>query len=135
MHDDTARVRRALDAGARGYVLKGAGPGTVARAVQAVAEGNTVLSGGVGRAVLKRGTGSEQPFPDLTERERRVLDLMAGGLGNTAIAQRMHLSVKTFQNHISNVFGKLGVSSRAEAVACARDHGVTPNARTQSGFA
>jgi DNA-binding NarL/FixJ family response regulator len=130
MHDEAALVRRALDAGARGYVLKGAGHGAVVRAVQAVAEGDTVLSGGVGRAVLEGGTGSDVPFPDLTERERQVLELMAGGLGNAAIAQRMHLSVKTVQNHVSNVFGKLGVSSRAEAVARARDHGVAQSGRS-----
>jgi DNA-binding NarL/FixJ family response regulator len=129
MHDEAALVRRALDAGARGYVLKGAGHGAVVRAVQAVAEGDTVLAGGVGRAVLEGVPSSDVPSPELTERERQVLELMAGGVGNAAIAQRLHLSVKTVQNHVSNIFGKLGVTSRAEAVARARDHGVEPNAR------
>jgi DNA-binding NarL/FixJ family response regulator len=125
MHDDDASVRRALTAGARGYVVKGAGHGAVVRAVQAVADGDTVLSGGVGRGLLTgASTSAAVPFPELTEREREVLDLVAQGLGNAAIAQRLHLSLKTVQNHVSSVLTKLSVGSRAEAVARARDHGL-----------
>lgn len=126
MHDDDASVRRALAAGARGYVVKGAAHGAVVRAVQAVADGDTVLSGGVGRGVLA-DAATPRPaavFPHLSEREREVLDLVARGLGNAAIAQRLHLSLKTVQNHVSSILGKLQVSSRAEAVARARDHGL-----------
>jgi DNA-binding NarL/FixJ family response regulator len=123
MHDDDASVRRALTAGARGYVVKGAGHGAVVRAVQAVADGDTVLSGGVGRGLLT-GSAPAGPCPELTEREREVLDLVAQGLGNATIAGRLHLSVKTVQNHVSSILGKLQVVSRAEAVARARDHGL-----------
>lgn len=123
MHDDDASVRRALASGARGYVVKGAGHGAVVRAVHAVAGGDTVLSGGVGRSALMSGTGSATtpPFPQLTEREREVLALVARGHGNAVIARTLHLSTKTVQNHVSSIFGKLEVTSRAEAVARARD--------------
>jgi DNA-binding NarL/FixJ family response regulator len=126
MHDDDTSVRRALHAGARGYVVKGAGHGAVVRALHAVADGDTVLSSGVGRTILtapaeRRPTS---PFPELTEREREVLELVARGHGNAAIAGHLHLSLKTVQNHVSSVFGKLRVTSRAEAVARARDVGV-----------
>ncbi len=130
MHDDDVSVRRALEAGARGYVVKGAAHGSVVRAVQAVADGDTVLAGGVGRGVLT-GRGAHQPFPGLTEREREILDLAARGLGNGTIAQRLHLSVKTVQNNVSSIFGKLGVSTRAEAVARARDAGLGDPAATR----
>ncbi len=126
MHDDDRSVRRALAAGARGYVVKGAAHGSVVRAVQAVADGDTVLSGGVGRGLLTGDgpTVGAAAFPELTDREREILDLVARGLGNGAIAARLHLSLKTVQNHVSNVFGKLDVTSRAEAVARARDVGL-----------
>jgi DNA-binding NarL/FixJ family response regulator len=124
MHDDDVSVRRALTAGARGFVVKGAGHGAVVRAVQAVADGDTVLSG-VGRGVLTgAATTAAAPFPELSERERQVLDLVAQGLGNAAIAQRLHLSLKTVQNHVSSILTKLRLSSRAEAVARARDQGL-----------
>ncbi|TFV66175.1 UNVERIFIED_ORG: response regulator transcription factor [Bacillus sp. AZ43] len=122
MHDDAASVRRALDAGALGYVLKGAGHGAVVRAVQAVAEGDTVLSGGVGPALL--GGGDPYPLPQLTAREREVLERVARGEGNAVIARALHVSLKTVQNNVSSIFGKLGVSTRAEAVARARDAGI-----------
>jgi DNA-binding NarL/FixJ family response regulator len=124
MHDDDRSVRRALAAGARGYVVKGAAHGSVVRAVQTVADGDTVLSGDVGRHLLTGGGASRGVFPELTDREREILDLVARGLGNGAIAAQLHLSLKTVQNHVSNVFGKLDVTSRAEAVARARDVGL-----------
>jgi DNA-binding NarL/FixJ family response regulator len=124
MHDDDVSVRRALDAGARGYVLKGTGHGAVVRAVQAVADGDTVLSAGVRPAVLRGSGGEATPFPDLTAREREILGLVARGDGNATIARALHLSVKTVQNNVSSIFTKLGVSSRAAAVARARDAGL-----------
>jgi DNA-binding NarL/FixJ family response regulator len=130
MHDDELSVRRALQAGARGYVVKGAAHGAVVRAVQAVADGDTVLSGGLGSALLADPSSTvAQPFPELTQREREILGLAARGLGNATIARELHLSVKTVQNNVSSIFGKLGVGSRAEAVARARDAGLGDPAR------
>ncbi len=122
MHDDRSSLRRALTAGARGYVLKGAGHGAIARAVLSVADGDTVLSGAVGRAVLEAASGAtERRRPGLSEREQEVLDLVAGGLENGEIARRLSLSVKTVQNYVSNLLTKLHASSRAQLVAIARD--------------
>ncbi|WP_221927806.1 response regulator transcription factor [Isoptericola variabilis] len=133
MHDDDTSVRRALAAGARGYVLKGAAPGSIVRAVHAVAEGDTVLNGDVGARVLRAaadargGAGTTAPPPglaSLTVREAEVLELVAQGLGNHAIAGRLHLSVKTVQNRVSDLLAKTGAASRAELVARARDAGM-----------
>lgn len=124
MHDDTESVRRALAAGARGYVLKGAGHGAVVRAVTAVAEGDVLVSGRLRDAALPGARPAPAGLPALTAREREVLELVARGLGNGAIAARLHLSVKTVQNYVSGLLAKLGAASRAEAVARARDAGL-----------
>ena len=122
MHDDPGTVARALDAGVRGYVLKGAGHGAIVRAVRAVAEGDTVLSGAVGEAVRRRALGSERPlFPGLSARESEVLALVAKGRDNHEIARALFLSVKTVQNHVSALLAKTGARTRAELVARARD--------------
>lgn len=126
MHEDEAMVVRALRAGVRGYVLKTAPPDTIAKAVVAVAEGDTWLAGAVGELVRtaafrRAGPG---PFPELSPRETEVLELVARGLSNQAIARELFLSTKTVQNHVSTVMGKLRVGSRAEAVARARDGGL-----------
>ena len=135
MHDEEAVVVRALRAGAHGYLLKSDAPDTIARAIRAVAEGNTWLSGTVGRRVRTAATRSNrQPaLASLSERESEVLELVARGQHNTEIAQELFLSVKTVQNHVSSIMGKLGVTSRAEAVAKARDAGLgnpTPSGDT-----
>lgn len=127
MHDDPQSVDRALRAGARGYLLKGARHGAVVRAIAAVAEGETVFGGTVGRAVVEAATAGGRPrlpFPDLTAREGEVLELVARGSGNAAIAAELHLSLKTVQNHVSALVAKTGSVSRAELVARARDAGV-----------
>jgi DNA-binding NarL/FixJ family response regulator len=124
MHDDDLSVTRALRAGARGYVVKGAGHGAVVRAVRAVADGDAVLSGGVGLDVLRSSGGPTQVLPGLTAREHEVLDLVARGHGNATIAGELYLSLKTVQNHVSNILGKLDVPTRAQAVALARDLGL-----------
>lgn len=122
MHDDRSSLRRALVAGARGYVLKGAGHGAIARAVLSVADGDTVLSGAIGQKVLEAAAGSSGPWaPGLSEREQEVLDMVAGGLENGEIARRLSLSVKTVQNYVSNLLAKLNAGSRAQLVAIARD--------------
>lgn len=126
MHDDEAAVVRALRAGARGYVVKSAGPDAIARAIHAVAAGDTALSGTVGdqvRAAAGRAPATG-PIPELSARETEVLDLVARGLGNQEIARRLFLSVKTVQNHVSMLLTKLDVAGRAEAVARARDAGL-----------
>lgn len=126
MHDDEAAVVRALRAGARGYVLKSAGPDAIARAIHAVAAGDTALSGTVGdrvRVAASRAPANG-PLPELSARETEVLDLVARGLTNQHIARQLFLSVKTVQNHVSALSTKLGVASRAEAVARGRDAGL-----------
>ena len=112
----------AMRAGARGYLLKGADRGEIERAVCMVGSGEVVFSAAVARSVVAWfRTGGEAPFPELTEREREVLDLVARGLTNAEIAGRLVLSDKTVRNHVSNVFAKLHVTTRAGAVARARD--------------
>jgi len=122
-------VFAAIRAGARGYLLKGADRAEIRRALEAVANGEVVFSAGIASRVLSFFAAGPSapvvtPFPTLTEREREILDLVARGLTNTAIAQRLVLSSKTVRNHVSNVFTKLQVAGRAEAVAQARDAGL-----------
>ena len=118
----------AMRAGARGYVLKGADRGEIERALRTVAAGEVVFSSGVAASVTAwfraGGSTAQAPFPELTEREREVLDLVARGLTNTEIAARLVLSDKTVRNHVSNVFAKLHVTNRSGAVARARDAGL-----------
>ena len=118
----------AMRAGARGYLLKGADRQEIARALETVANGEVVFSATLASRVLawfaRGGGNSALPFPELTEREREILDLVARGLTNAAIARRLVVSDKTVRNHVSNVFGKLHVADRAEAVARARDAGM-----------
>ena len=124
-------VFAAMRAGARGYLLKGADRAEIARAVEGVAHGEVVFSAGIASRVLAffaAGPGAArealEPFPGLTEREREILDLVARGLTNAEIARRLVVSDKTVRNHVSNVFAKLQVAGRAEAVARARDAGL-----------
>jgi DNA-binding NarL/FixJ family response regulator len=122
-------VFAAMRAGARGYLLKGADRAEIGRAIESVASGGVVFSSGVAERVLgffAAGSSSQplQPFPELTDREREVLDRVARGLTNAEIARRLVLSAKTVRNHVSNVFAKLHVAGRAEAVAQARDAGL-----------
>ena len=126
MHDDDESVHRALRAGARGYVLKGAAQGAIVRAVHALVDGDTVLHGPVGARVVRAATAAtpHQAFPSLSAREAEVLELVARGLQNPAIAERLFLSVKTVQNRVSDLLGKTGSATRAELVARARDAGL-----------
>lgn len=126
MHDDDESVHRALRAGARGYVLKGAAQGTIARAIHALAEGDTVLHGGIAGRVVQAATQSRpsSAFPALSSREVEVLELVARGLANQAVAERLFLSVKTVQNRVSDLLAKTGCRTRAELVARARDAGL-----------
>jgi DNA-binding NarL/FixJ family response regulator len=131
MLEDDASVVSAMQAGTRGYLLKEANRAEIARALEAVAAGEIIFGPSVAARVLSlfsAATGAHQPgqaaFPELTEREQEILELVARGLSNPAIASRLFLSDKTVRNHVSNVFAKLHVADRAEAVARARDAGL-----------
>jgi DNA-binding NarL/FixJ family response regulator/signal transduction histidine kinase len=128
MSADDDSVYAALRAGARGFLLKDADKADLARALAAVSRGEAVFGPKVASSVLSffagARSGAAVPFPQLTEREREVLDLMARGLDNPTIARRLFLSDKTVRNRVSAIFQKLDVSSRAEAVAVARDAGL-----------
>lgn len=129
MLDGDDSVFAAMRAGARGYLLKGADREEIRRSLVAVANGEVVFSSGIASRVLAffaagPATHTLAPFPELTDREREILDLVARGLTNAEIAQRLVLSSKTVRNHVSNVFTKLQVAGRAEAVAQARDAGL-----------
>lgn len=126
MFDEDDLVADALRAGARGYLLKGAEQEEIERALRAVAAGDAIFSRAVAGRVLGRASSDRQAavLPGLSSREREVLDLIATGMPNAAIAERLHLAPKTVGNHISAIFVKLGVSSRAEAIVLARDAGL-----------
>ncbi|WP_254910272.1 response regulator [Micromonospora sp. NBS 11-29] len=124
LNDDSSLVA-SIRAGARGYVLKGASAADVERGIRGVAGGDLVLGAPLAdRAGALLGARSDGPFPQLTEREREVLDLLARGLANPLIAHRLGLSAKTVRNNVSAVLVKLQLGSRAEAIALARDHGL-----------
>jgi DNA-binding NarL/FixJ family response regulator len=127
MHEDDASLFGALRAGARGYLLKGADHEEIVRAVLAVAGGDAVYGGAVARRVVDALTGSaprRPALPELTAREREVLELLAAGLPTGQVARRLALSDKTVRNHVSAVLTKLQVPDRAAAVARAREAGL-----------
>jgi DNA-binding NarL/FixJ family response regulator len=127
MFEDDESVFAAMRAGARGYVLKGAAPSDMIRAIAAVAAGEAIFGTGVARRALAYLTAprpADTAFPELTPREREVLGLIATGLANGAIASRLSLAPNTVGNHISNIFAKLRVASRAEAIVRARSAGL-----------
>jgi DNA-binding NarL/FixJ family response regulator len=128
MLDDDDSVFAAMRAGARGYLVKGASQQEIVRAITAVAAGEAIFGPGVARRVLRyfaSPPAAAQPaFPALSPREREVLDLIAGGLTNAAIAGRLGLSAKTVGNHTSAIFAKLQVAGRAEAIIRAREAGL-----------
>ncbi|GAA4368421.1 response regulator transcription factor [Nocardioides caricicola] len=128
MDEDDESVVAAVRSGARGYLLKSASPTEVERGIRAVANGEMILGPQVAMramATLTSGrTAVRVPFPELSDREREVLDLLARGYDNATIARRMVLSPKTVRNHVSNVLTKLGVADRAAAMIKARDEGL-----------
>ncbi|SCF34120.1 DNA-binding response regulator, NarL/FixJ family, contains REC and HTH domains [Micromonospora viridifaciens] len=126
MHSDHVLVRQAVRAGARGYLLKDAEPDEIIGALRAVHADQAIFDSAVADRMLATlgETGPATPFPQLTEREFDILGRMAAGQSNQAIAARIGISVKTVQNHVSNILLKLGVADRAQAVAKARDAGV-----------
>ena len=127
MYEDDDSVFAALRAGACGYLLKGADQDDLLRAIRAVTRGEAIFGPGIAKRVLQffaAPMARPGAFPELTEREREVLDLIARGLNNAAIAQRLVLSHKTVRNHISNIFTKLQVADRAQAIIRARAGGL-----------
>lgn len=129
MHDDDETVFAAIRAGARGYLLKGAPRAELLRAVTAVAAGEAIFGPGIARrlvAYFDRPPARPDPaaFPELTEREREILELIAQGRSNPEITAALVLSPKTVRNHVSNVFSKLQVRDRAEAIVRAREAGL-----------
>jgi DNA-binding NarL/FixJ family response regulator len=129
MLENDESVFAAVRAGARGYLLKGADRAEIGRALDGVAHGEVVFSAAIASRVLSyfaagRTGAGVAPFPELTDREREVLDLVARGLTNAAIARQLVVSDKTVRNHVSNVFTKLHVANRPEAITRARDAGL-----------
>jgi DNA-binding NarL/FixJ family response regulator len=130
MYDDDASVFEAMRAGARGYLLKGAGQDEIVRAVGDVADGGAVFGPSVARRVLEYFAAPRPPavpdavFPELTAREREVLDLVAAGHRNADVAAELFLSPKTVRNHVSNIFAKLHVADRTAAILKAREAGL-----------
>ncbi|RSN13054.1 DNA-binding response regulator [Streptomyces sp. WAC 05977] len=128
MADESESVFSAMRAGARGYLLKDAEPDEIIRAVHAVARREAIFGPDIATRVLgffnHAQPSTDTVFPELTVREREVLSLIAGGHSNTAIASTLCLSPKTVRNHISNVFSKLHVADRAEAIVRAREAGL-----------
>jgi DNA-binding NarL/FixJ family response regulator len=127
MFDDDHSLFEALQAGARAYVLKGAARADLERALISCAHGEAVFGPEVASRVLRHFEQSATvgpSFPELTHRERKVLDLIARGTSTAAIAAQLDISPKTVRNHTSNIFTKLHVSSRAEAIIRARDGGL-----------
>jgi DNA-binding NarL/FixJ family response regulator len=127
MFEDDDSIFEAMAAGARGYVLKGAEAREIARAITAVAAGEAIFGPAVAARVLSffaTPPAPPAPFPELTARERQVLDLLAAGRGNHQIAERLGLSAKTVANHLSAIFGKLQVADRTQAILRARDAGL-----------
>lgn len=134
MLEDSESLFAAMIAGARSYVLKGADKAEVLKIIRSVADGEILF----GAAVANRVTDyfrnlsavstahdiSSRPFPDLSERELEVLDLIAHGFNNHEIAEQLHVTVKTVSNHISNIFSKLHVADRAQAIIKAREAGL-----------
>jgi DNA-binding NarL/FixJ family response regulator len=127
MSDDPETLAAALAAGARGFLLKGANEVVIRRALTSVAAGEVIFGPDVGDRVLASLRGRDRlamPLPELTPREREVLDLVARGLGNMAIARQLSLSDKTVRNQVSAILTKLGAQDRAEATARARAAGL-----------
>ena len=128
MFEDDDSVFAAMRAGARGYVLKDMDDDEIARAILAVGHGEAIFSPAIASRMMHffvaRPATPAVAFPELTESERSVLRLMAAGLNNQAIAERLGLSPKTVRNYISNIFGKLQVADRAQAIVRAHQAGL-----------
>ena len=128
MFEDDDSVFAAMRAGARGYLLKGADQAEILRAIHSVGSGEALFGPGIARRLInyfaQLNVIPAHPFPELTEREREVLELIAQGLSNAEIAEKLVISQKTARNHVSNIFSKLQVADRAHAIVQARQKGM-----------
>jgi DNA-binding NarL/FixJ family response regulator len=129
MFEDDASVFTAMRAGAHGYILKDAQKEDLLRAISAVGRGEAIFSPAIASRMISffnsaRPTTRAQVFPELTEREREILDLIAQGLNNGEVATRLVLSSSTIRNYVSSIFSKLQVADRAQAIVKARDAGL-----------
>jgi DNA-binding NarL/FixJ family response regulator len=120
---DQEGILDAIDAGAVGYLLKDAEPSELLEAVRAVARGESPLDPKVAATLLRSRTARREA-PELTERERQVLQLVGAGLANKQIARRLDISEKTVKAHLTSVFHRIGVSDRTQAALWAARHGV-----------
>ena len=129
MFDDDDSVFAAMRAGARGYLLKGTNQADVVRAVHLIAAGGAMFGPAVAQRIIEffarpRTATAPIAFPQLTDREHEILDLLAQGHPNATIATRLRISDKTVRNHVSNIFTKLAVADRAQAIVRAREVGL-----------
>jgi DNA-binding NarL/FixJ family response regulator len=128
MYSDDAAAVGAIRAGARGYLLKGARHAEVAAALRAVVSGQAVFGQGVADGLLAQiGTAAPEPaypFPQLSDRERQVLDLLVAGNRTNEIAATLFVAPKTVSNQLTSIYGKLGVADRTEAILLAREQGL-----------
>ena len=128
MFQDDDSVFAALRAGARGYVLKDMDDSDIRRAILAVGRGEAIFSPAIAERLMHffaaRPALPAEIFPELTESERSVLKLVAQGLDNEAIARQLGFSLKTVRNYVSNIYSKLQVADRAQAIVKARQAGL-----------
>ncbi len=130
LFEDDASIFTALRAGARGYILKDAQEEEMLRAIRAVGSGEAIFSPAIATRLMDffaapRPAAPKEIFPTLTEREREILQMIARGRTNNDIAKELALSTKTVGNYVSNIFSKLQVADRAQAIIRARDAGLT----------
>ena len=130
MYEDDQSVFTAMRAGARGYLLKGAAPEEVLRAITAVAHGEAIFSPAIATRLIDffaslQPAAFPNPLPELTDREREILQLIAQGRSNADIARHLSLSPKTVSNYVSNILSKLQVTDRAQAMLRARQAGLS----------
>jgi len=127
MFDDDDTVFAAVSAGAAGYLLKGSDGADIVAAVRSAAAGQAVFGAALAQRLQGWFEGSQkkaQPFPELTDRERDILDGVAEGMSNAEIGARLFLSPKTVANNLTSILGKLHLAGRAEAIVKARDAGL-----------
>ena len=129
MFEDDASVFAAMQAGARGYLLKGADKEEMLLAIRAVGRGEAIFGPAIAQRLMqyfaaRPPAASPEIFPELTDREREILTLIAAGRNNQQIAEALFLSLKTVRNYVSNIFSKLQVADRAQAIVRARDAGL-----------
>jgi DNA-binding NarL/FixJ family response regulator len=130
LFEDDESIFAALRAGARGYILKDAEEDELVRAIHSAAEGEAIFSPAIASRMIDyfaeaRRQVPKEVFPELTAREREILELIARGESNADIAEKLTLTLKTVRNHVSNIYSKLQVANRAQAVIRARDAGLS----------